>query len=133
VARNTAAQGAAFERRVIKDLEPYGYTCMRSAASKGKVDVWAVPPMQPVKGFALPGWLTEVPGQCLVIQCKLTDPLISPDERKGLLDVALRSQSTPIVAHWAEHEATGLMAVHYRRLTGPGPKQWVPWAPGEDN
>jgi Holliday junction resolvase len=125
MARNTAAQGAAFERRVIKDLEPYGYTCMRSAASKGAVDVVAV---------AKPEWLggSVYERDFLAIQCKLTDPLITPKERRAVLQWAHWAGAQPLVAHWAKHETTGLMAVHYRLLTGAGPKHWVPWVPGED-
>jgi Holliday junction resolvase len=126
VARNTAAQGAAFERRVIKDLEPYGYDCIRSAASKGKVDVVAIGPLHP---FYLGG--TGQGRAMLFIQCKITNPLISPAERTGILDLAHRAGAEPLVAYWAKHETTGLMAVHYRSLTGPGPKEWAPWAPGE--
>ena len=133
MARNTAAQGAAFERRIISDLEQYGYDCTRAAASKGKIDVWAVPQLVPLKGFPLPGRLTHVPGTLLAIQAKLSDPLLTPAERMAVMDIALRSQALPLVAHWAKSETTGLMAVHYRQLTGPGPKEWAHWAPGEDD
>lgn len=127
---NTARQGAAFERRVIHDLsgdgaehEGYGYTCTRSAASKGAVDIVAVH-QGPLNGGAR---------LILGIQCKLSDPQISPAERLAVQDWALCAGAIPIVAWWAEDETTGLKRVHYRQLTGPGPKDWAPWVPGEDD
>lgn len=124
---NTAQQGARFERKVIHDLEPYGYDCIRSAASKGAVDIVAVEPEYPGD----PMWAPE--HRLLFIQCKLSNPLIAPAERQALIGLALRAGAVPIVCHWAKSEITGLMAVHYRQLTGPGPAEWAPWAPGEDD
>ena len=125
MARNTAQQGAAFERRTIADLEQYGYTCIRSAASKGAVDIVAVPKQPNCECGCGPA--------VAFVQCKLSNPQISPAERIALNDLALRAGAVPVVAWWAKHETTGRMAVHYRRLTGDGPKDWVPWAPGEDD
>lgn len=141
MARNTAQQGATFERAVVHHLEGcrsrpepcknaqhagwtgYGYDCIRSAASKGKADIVAVAPL----------WNSDVQMPPLIIQCKRTNPLISPDERAGILNLALRTGGIAIVAHWAADETTGRMRIHYRQLTGQGPKEWAPWAPGEDN
>lgn len=122
---NTAQQGAAFERRTIADLERFGYTCIRSAASKGAVDIVAVGPLSPDPDL----WTAPT----LFVQCKLSNPQISPAERTALNDLALRAGAVPVVAWWAKNETTGLKAVHYRRLTGDGPKDWVSWAPGEDD
>lgn len=122
MARNTAQQGAAFERRTIADLESHGYTCIRSAASKGAVDIVAVARSKDVE-----------PEPMVFVQCKLSNPQISPAERVALNDLALRGGAVPVVAWWTKSETTGLKAVHYRRLTGDGPKDWVPWAPGEDD
>lgn len=140
---NTAQQGAGFERAVIHHLEGcqsrpepcrntqhagwtgYGYDCIRSAASKGKADIVAVGPASPDPDL----WTAPT----LFIQCKRTNPMISPAERAGILDLALRTGGLAIVAHWAADETTGLMRIHYRQLTGQGPKEWAPWAPGEDN
>lgn len=127
MARNTAQQGAAFERRTIADLEGHGYTCIRSAASKGAVDIVAVPEAVPFNDHA---WIRR---PVLFVQCKLSNPQISPAERTALNDLALRAGAVPVVAWWAKSETTGLKAVHYRRLTGDGPKDRVPWAPGEDD
>lgn len=126
MARNTAAQGAAFERRIIADLKTHGYLCTRSAASKGVVDIVAV---------AEPVWLGDntYDRDLLGIQAKLTDPLLSPADRLAVQQWALWAGAVPLVSWWAKHETTGLMTVHYRQLTGPGPKDWAHWAPGKDN
>lgn len=128
---NTARQGAAFERRVIHDLEPHGYDCIRSAASKGAVDIVAVAGR--VNCGCGCGVMDGTLGPLLFIQCKLSDPQISPRERLALLDLSLRAGALPVVCHWAKSATTGLMAVHYRVLTGPGPKEWEHWTPGEDD
>lgn len=129
MARNTAQQGARFERQVIHDLEPHGYDCIRSAASKGAVDIVAVAPLP--EDWQEKEWWTSAP-PALFIQCKLSNPLIPPAERQALIGLALRAGAVPIVCHWAKDETTGLKRVHYRQLTGPGPAEWAPWAPGED-
>ena len=136
MARNTAQQGAAFERRVIHDLSGspdgshpgYGYDCVRSAASKGKIDIVAIGALDEQHPV-----LTKYRRPVCFIQCKLTDPQIGPTARMELMDLALRAGAIAIVAHWAADETTGLKRVHYRQLTGPGPKDWAPWAPGEDD
>lgn len=109
-------------------LEEHGYTCLRSSGSRGAVDVVAVP--------ALPSdtnWREWGRQNLLFIQCKITNPVIPPYERIAVQDLALRAGALPLVAHWAKDPGTGLMRVHYRLLTGPGPKDWAHWAPGEDN
>ena len=139
MARNTAQQGAAFERRVVHDLSGspdgthpgYGYDCVRSAASKGKIDIVAFPPF--ARCTCGCGSVDTSGTDILLIQCKLTDPQIGPTARMDLMDLALRAGALAIVAHWAKDPATGLKRVHYRELTGPGPKDWRPWAPGEEN
>lgn len=141
MARNTAQQGAAFERRVIHDLSGspdgthpgYGYDCVRSAASKGKIDIVAIGPEFEQELWENPHTLLVKGGPMLFIQCKLTDPQIGPTARMELMDLALRAGAIAIVAHWAADETTGLKRVHYRQLTGPGPADWAPWAPGEDD
>lgn len=125
---NTAQQGARFERKVIHDLEPHGYDCIRSAASKGAVDIVAVgserTDFDKLYGLRYP---------LLFIQCKLSDPMISPKERRALWDLAQRAGALPIICHWAKSETTGLMAVHYRIMTGTAAREWLPWGPGEDD
>ena len=113
--QNWAAQGRRFEHEVIHDLSAYGYDCIRSAASKGKVDVVAIAPStwRPFDEFDS--------SNLLFIQCKRTDPLIPPSERVTLLDLAARAAALPLVAHRVDGK------VHYRELTGPGPKDWKYW------
>lgn len=125
---NTSAQGAALERIVIKILtEEHGYDCIRSAASKGAVDVVAV--------GSLIVHADRFEPQLLFIQCKLRDPLISPAERVALLGLSLRAGARPIVAYRPPGKRRGTLSgtPAYRELTGPGPKEWRLWAPGEDD
>lgn len=112
----------------------FGYECLRSSGSRGKVDVVAVGPMVPVPGFPMPPkWISEIPGTTLFIQVKLNNPLIPPAERIALQDLALRANALPLVAHRAKDTKTGRLRPHFRQLTGPGPKDWLPWEPGEDD
>lgn len=116
-AKNTNRQGANFELQVMKDLEPHGYTSLRSSGSRGKVDVVAV---------ASADWRPRDENDSsnlLFIQCKISNPLISPEERGGLIDLANRAAALPVVAHRVDGR------VHYRRLTGTGPKDWKYWFP----
>lgn len=123
MARNTTRQGANFELKVMHDLEEHDYMCFRSSGSRGAIDVGAVH-RAPLYGGGK---------SFLAVQCKLTNPVISPAERLAVQDWALCAEATPLVAHWAKDAKTGLMRVHYRQLTGPGPKDWAHWAPGEDD
>lgn len=127
MARNTNRQGANFELKVMHDLEEHEYTCLRSSGSRGAVDVVAVPPLP-----SDVNWREWGRQNMLFIQCKITNPVIPPYERNAVQDLATRAGAIPLVAHWAKDAATGLMRVHYRQLTGPGPKDWAHWAPGED-
>lgn len=108
-ARNTAQQGARFEREVIAYLEELGYGCIRSAASKGAVDIVAVPPHEGVP--------------MLFVQCKLTDPVITPAERVALLGLSVRGDALPIVSWRVDGRP------RFRMLTGPGPKEWANFLP----
>lgn len=135
MARNTNRQGANFELDVMHYLagtKPerwgggFGYDCLRSSGSRGKVDVVAVGPEK--------RWSHESrPGQMLFVQCKITNPLISPAERIGIQDLALRAGALPLVAYKALDIVTGRVRPHFRKLTGPGPKDWLLWQPGEDD
>lgn len=123
MARNTTRQGANFELKIMEDLERFGYDSLRSSGSRGAVDVVAVGP----------AWAGgDGVGSLLFIQAKISKPVIPPDERIRLQNLALRAGAVPVVAYWAPDGITGLKRVHYRQLTGPGPKDWVPWVPRED-
>lgn len=138
-ARNTAAQGARFENDVIHYLSGcvcelsatpshvgwsgFGYDCIRSAASKGAVDIVAVPPLTPLPGIGAN--LVEV----LFIQCKVSNHQIPPAERLAVQNLALRAGALPIVAWRGKDPETGRSRPLFKLLTGPGPKDWVPWNP----
>lgn len=144
MARNTAQQGASFERDVMHYLtgcqcevtcktpkhvgwRGFDYDCMRSAASKGAIDVVAFGPLRTYSQGETPDAVQ------LLIQCKITNPVIPPDERLRVQDLALRAGAIPLVAHRAKDITTGRMRPHFRQLTGPGAGDWALWEPGEDD
>lgn len=129
MARNTTRQGANFELAVMHFLEEHGYTCLRSSGSRGAVDVVAVGP-------APTEWERKAYGagpHLLFVQCKITNPVIPPAERMAIQDLALRAGAVPLVAFKAKDENTGRIGIKFRSLTGPGPKDWESWTPGEDD
>lgn len=145
-ARNTNRLGANFELDVMHYLagcdcettyarprhigwKGFGYDVLRSSGSRGKVDVVAIGP-------ETGEWQRKSYGinpELLFIQVKLTNPLISPAERIGIQDLALRAGAIPLVGYRAKDETTGRLRPHFRQLTGPGPKEWVAWEPEEDD
>lgn len=98
--------GRDFEHAVRAALVSDGYDVIRSAGSKTKVDLAAFKA-----------------GQALFVRCK-RDGRISPAERVELLRMARHIGAVPIVA-WKQPRST---AIHYSRLTGPGPRDRVEWA-----
>lgn len=112
---NWAQQGARFEREVIAHLESLGYDCIRSAASKGAVDLVAI-------SQGLPE--ADGVGARLFVQCKRSKPVIAPAERTALLGLCLRAGAIPIVAWRPDSNGP-----QYRVLTGPGPKDWSEFDP----
>lgn len=98
------ARGRRLEWDVQHDLESNGYETMRAASSKGIADVAAFKP-----------------GQVVFVQAK-TNGRIPPAERVELLRLAAMVPGA--VAVVAARPTTT-----YRRLTGPGPKDWEPWSP----
>lgn len=79
------ANGAAFERKIKKAFEDAGYFVIRSAGSKGKVDLCAIR----TDSFAM------IPDVCL-IQCKRGS--ISIDEWNELVDLAETICATAVLA-----------------------------------
>lgn len=146
MARNTNRQGAGFELDVMHYLSGcecettnkvarhvgwrgFGYTTLRSSGSRGKVDVVAVGPHRELK---TPLGLILTRGRTLWVQCKVTNPLISPAERRGVTDIASRAGGVALVSYRAQDIDTGRVRPHFRMLIGTGPKDWAPWEPGRD-
>lgn len=77
---NKYAQGKRLEAKVIEALRQAGFVTMRSAGSKGVVDVMAVRP-----------------GELLFVQVKRTRPP-GPEEWNKLVDLAEWAGATPILA-----------------------------------
>lgn len=105
-------RGAEFERATRHALEADGYEVIRSAGSKGKVDLVAFKT-----------------GQILFIQNKLNG-LCAPAERSRLRELAAMVGALPIVAY-SHKEGRAAATVRYRLLTGDGPKAFEPWTPDE--
>lgn len=125
---NTAAQGRDLELAVMALLGRSGWTCMRSAGSKGVVDVVAIP--DNVLGT---DWL--------LIQCKLTNAILPPAERVALGGLAVRAGALPLVASRGDRgegtriqyrDSGAAMWVLFRELTGPGPKECREWTPSRE-
>lgn len=125
MAVNTNRQGATFELSVMHYLagtmpekwgNGYGYDCLRSSGSRGAIDIVAV------------GGEKYGPS-LLFIQCKISRPQISPADRMRVQDLAARGRAVPLVAYSAKDVTTGRVRPHFRILTGPGPKDWLPWEP----
>lgn len=115
-ARNTNRQGANFELQVMHDLEPHGYSTLRSSGSRGAVDVVAVGPELNHRNWP---WTDSL----VFIQCKIRNPLIAPYEREAVIGMARRAGAVPVVAYKVDGR------IEYRRLTGTGPRDWVFWFP----
>jgi Holliday junction resolvase len=114
--------GRRFEWKVRDALRADGYTVIRSAGSKGAVDLIA---FKAGTRKALPfdiGWT-----QMLFVQAKRTNGTIPPAEREALRDYAKKAHAIPIVAYQPKPR----QPIAYRRLTGPGPKDFEVWSPDE--
>lgn len=135
MARNTNRAGANFELDVMHYLAGtrpetwgpgFGYECLRSSGSAGKIDVLAIGPNR-----------IYDPGNVLFIQCKIkAHPLrspLTPTARMELMDLALRAGALALTASKGLDVKTGRVRPHFRQLTGPGPRDWLPWEPGEDD
>jgi Holliday junction resolvase len=117
---NHAARGRRSENNVRDELGAYGYDVIRSAASKGSADLIAIG-----DGFAV------------LVQVKLVKhgesfQMPSPAEREQLLRIASRlGNAYPVAACHAQGSGGKPAVTAYRLLTGPGPKDWRWWAPGQ--
>lgn len=106
-------RGAAFERKVQKELEGHGYAVVRSAGSQSPTDLVAMRL-----------------GTIVLVQCKL-DGYIRPDEWNELWEFAACAGGTPILAKPIRQGRK--CAIIYRRLTsrkgGKGRQPLAPWEP----
>lgn len=146
MARNTNRQGANFELDVMHYLagcecelthatpkhvgwRGFGYDAGRSSGSRGKVDVWAIGPLRTYERGV------PMVQDLLLIQAKVNikSAGLTPAERQDLIGLALRANAYPVVAFKATDIETRRYRPHFRVLTGPGPKEWVVWTPGEEN
>jgi Holliday junction resolvase len=111
-------QGRRFAYRVSQALAADGYSIIRSAGSKTKVDIVA---------FRAYGEHRSMVEMLFIQAKKSTDGTIPPAERAELLRLAEIAWADPLVAYSTEPRGP----IAYRRLTGPGPKDWQPWTPDE--
>lgn len=117
---NHAARGRRSENNVRDELGAYGYDVIRSAASKGSADLIAIG-----DGFAV---LVQVK----LVQHGASFQMPSPAERQQLLRIASRlGNAYPVAACHAQGSGGKPPVTAYRLLTGPGPKDWIGWAPGK--
>jgi Holliday junction resolvase len=98
--------GREVEYAVRNHLAEQGYEILRGAGSKGFADLCALKPLQ-----------------ALVISCKRTT-MPGPAERVRLIHTAslLGGIGIPLVALKPARKP-----LEFRRLTGPGPRDWEPW------
>lgn len=103
-------EGRRVEYEVIDELKEAGYDTVRAASSKGLADVVAVGA-----------------DHLLLVSCKRTTPP-GPTERADLLRIAARlpGVALPLVALHPRRQP-----LSFRRLTGPGPKDWTAWTTGD--
>lgn len=143
MARNTTRQGADFELAIMHYLagtQPetwgpgFGYDCLRSSGSRGAIDVIAVAPEpRPDWDGGEPDVLGCPHPAPLFIQAKRNKPYLSPADRLRVQNLALRAGAVPLLSFMAKDVETGRVRPHFRILNGPGPNDWAPWEPGEDD
>lgn len=117
---NQGRRGARAENHIADDLGGYGYDVIRSAASKGAADLVAVG-----DGFLV------------LVQVKTGRhgkpfAMPSPAERRELIRIAERlGDAVPVAACRVPGAGSRPAVTLYRRLTGPGPKDWRWWGPAD--
>ena len=93
---STSSRGSARERQVRKQLEADGWVCVRSAASLGAVDVWALRASRRKPGFG------GMDGLAVQIKGNVGSPWMHfrKVERDVLRRIAARAGATPWLVHW---------------------------------
>ena len=102
--------GARTERLIRDWLHDHGYAVVKAGGSKGAADLVAFR-----RGFVL------------FVQVKRTNAQLPPAERASLLalaDILGSHIAVPVVATKPARKP-----ISARVLTGPGPKDWLPWEP----
>jgi Archaeal holliday junction resolvase (hjc) len=102
-------QGADLELAVKHHLQDNGYYVVKSAGSKGAVDLVALKR-----------------GEVLVIQCK-TDGYVPPAERMTFRSLAVSVGATCLIGRWHK-EGRAARAVAFQELTADGGGT-APWTP----
>lgn len=105
--------GAVLENAAMHALSENGYFAVRSAGSKGAVDVVALKQ-----------------GEILLVQCKL-DGVISPDDRLRLWLAAGQVRGIPLIARWHKPSPRARREVRFLRMASSEqtPKAFEPWTP----
>jgi Holliday junction resolvase len=107
------SDGRRLEYEAARVLRVNGYEVIRSAGSKGKVDLAAFKQ-----------------GELLFVQCKL-DGKAGPAERAELRRLAMLVDAAPLLARWHKEGRTA-REVRFARLVASwngGPFDQVPWTP----
>ena len=103
--------GYRLECAVRDALRGEGYEVFRSAGSKGAADLIAFKP-----------------GEILFVQAKKSAGQMSPAERAKLIRLSGMVCGAPLAARWYKDGRKARLVV-FEELTGPGPKDIVPWTP----
>lgn len=106
------SDGYRFECMTRDALKDDGYEVIRSAGSKGKVDLIGLKSQQ-----------------LLFVQCKLNG-LCPPAERRAVIRLSGLVNALPLVAY-RHKDGRSAAVVRYRRLTGAGPREYVEWSPDD--
>lgn len=108
--RNHYGDGTKFENNTKEFLRlSGGYEVIRSAGSKGKIDLVAFRK-----------------GELLFLQCKLHG-LCPPLERRKLLAFSAMVNAVPLVAFGGEGHTVTRPVIQFRRLVGEGPYEYRDW------
>ena len=111
------SRGRAWEYKVRDDLRARGYLVVRSAGSKGKVDLMAVMPVV----VTAPSQVVHHPGCILLVQCK-NKGWGKPSEREALCELATQYGALAILASAG---SPGIAYRHYSSCT-----QYTIWGNG---
>ena len=104
------SDGYRLECAAREDLRANGYEVIRSASSKGKIDLVAFKA-----------------GEMLFVQCK-ANSVISPADRAALRQLAQLARAVPLSAAWHK-DGRAARTVAYTRWASSGPAGAHPWTP----